>query len=316
MRNRLPFLFGMDCWRLKTPLTFFLNQCLRQDIEVMELKLTPEGLVFWSPVTSRRRITSLFQDAECLGTSGVTGFLLHQFHQPLRLFSVGLATALWLFYSHCIVQVSVIGTDPTLQRQIERQLAENGYAAPFFTVDQNLAETIEFLIKESFEDRLGWTEVTRTGSRIQLQFTDKEYVETPQLTNDPIYARKEGMVVRFDVQHGEKKVKINEIVHPGDLLIDNELKDAFEVPQPLYVKGKVYGYTWYTVESSLLDAPDFPLHDALAFFRLLMDCRSQIAEQLQEDEKIIKENVLLFDRNAGTITMKIHYTLLEDLTRP
>lgn len=80
------------------------------------------------------------------------------------------------------------------------------------------------------------------------------------------------MVVRFDVQHGEKKVKINEIVHPGDLLIDNELKDAFEVPQPLYVKGKVYGYTWYTVESSLSDAPDFPLHDALAFFRLLMDC--------------------------------------------
>ena len=128
MRNRLPFLFGMDCWRLKIPLTFFLNQCLRQDIEVMELKLTPEGLVFWSPVTSRRRITSLFQDAECLGTSGVTGFLLHQFHQPLRLFSVALAAALWMFYSHCIVQVSVTGTDPTLQRQIEQQLAENGYA--------------------------------------------------------------------------------------------------------------------------------------------------------------------------------------------
>ena len=56
-----------------------------------------------------------------------------------------------------------------------------------------------------------------------------------------------------------------------------------------------------------------PLHDALAFFRLLMDCRSQIAEQLQEDEKIIKENVLLFDRNAGTITMKIHYTLLRGI---
>lgn len=87
MRNRLPFLFGMDCWRLKIPLTFFLNQCLRQDIEVMELKQTPEGLVFWTPVTSRRRITGLFQDAECLRTSGVTGFLLHQFQQPLRLFS-------------------------------------------------------------------------------------------------------------------------------------------------------------------------------------------------------------------------------------
>ena len=85
----------------------------------------------------------------------------------------------------------------------------------FFTVDQNLAETIEFLIKESFEDRLGWTEVTRMGSRIQLQFADKEYVETPQLTNDPIYAQKEGMVVRFDVQHGEKRSKSTRSFTPG-----------------------------------------------------------------------------------------------------
>ena len=54
----------------------------------------------------------------------------------------------------------------------------------------------------------------------------------------------------------------------------------------------------------------------VAFVCVHNACRSQIAEQLQEDEKIIKENVLLFDRNAGTITMKIHYTLLEDLTRP
>ena len=89
----------------------------------MELKLTPEGLVFWSPVTSRRRITSLFQDAECLGTSGVTGFCCTSSISRCGCFSVALAAALWMFYSHCIVQVSVTGTDPTLQRQIEQQLA-------------------------------------------------------------------------------------------------------------------------------------------------------------------------------------------------
>lgn len=97
----------------------------------MELKQTPEGLIFWSPVTSRRRILSLFEAAERLKTSGVAGFLLHQFHQPLRLFSVALSIALWTFYSHCIVQVDVSGTDPVLQRQIEQQLADNGYAVPF-----------------------------------------------------------------------------------------------------------------------------------------------------------------------------------------
>ena len=99
----------------------------------------------------------------------------------------------------------------------------------FLPLMQNLAETIEILlIKESFRSFGMDRGHPHTSRGFNFKFTDIAIVETPQLTNDPIYARKEGMVVRFDVQHGEKKVKINEIVHPGDLLIDNELKDAFE----------------------------------------------------------------------------------------
>ena len=316
MKSKLPFLFGMDHWQLAIPLTFFLNQCLRHDLEIMELRSTEQGLDFWARIRSRRQIRQLFPDARYLKTSGVCGFLLHQFHQPLRLFSLALAVGLWSFYSHWIVSLQISGTDAALQRQIDQLLQQHGYAAPFLSWDPDLAETMEQLVRQQFAQRLSWIEVQREGSRIQLQFADKQWVSPSPLGNDPIVARKEGMVVRFDVQHGEKKVKINQIVHPGEVLVDNVLLDAFEQPRALSVRGTVYGYTWYTVESMLADQPDFPLHDGLAFFRLLLDCRAQIASQLQSDEKIIKENVLQFERNAGTITMKIHYTLLEDLTRP
>lgn len=316
MRSKLPFYFGMDRWRLSIPLTFFLNQCLKQELEVMELKQTQKGLEFYTSILQRNRIRHLFPDAIHLRTSGAAGFLLHQFVQPLRLFSLALLIGCWLFYSHCIVSISYISTDQKIEKQIITLLQENGYREPFFSIDQNLAETMETLLKSNLEDQIGWLEVTKQGSRMTIQFTDKQYVETPQLSTEPIYAQKEGMVVRFDVQHGEKKVKINQIVKPGDLLIDASLNDAFDAPKGLYVKGKVFGYTWYTVQSSLVDSLDFPLADALAFFRLQMDCRAQIVKELGEQEKIIKENVLLFERNAGTITMKVHYTCLEDLTRP
>ncbi|MFQ8583761.1 MAG: hypothetical protein ACLSA6_15165 [Holdemania massiliensis] len=94
----------------------------------MELKQTPEG---WSSGHRNQpaSILSLFEAAERVKTSGVAGFLLHQFHQPLR-FSVALSIALWTF-----IPIARSGGcqryRSCLQRQIEQQLADNGYAVPF-----------------------------------------------------------------------------------------------------------------------------------------------------------------------------------------
>ena len=52
------------------------------------------------------------------------------------------------------------------------------------------------------------------------------------------------------------------------------------------------------------------------FFQLLFTARREASENLREGERIYKENILQFKDNTGTISMDIHYTLLEDITTP
>jgi hypothetical protein len=52
------------------------------------------------------------------------------------------------------------------------------------------------------------------------------------------------------------------------------------------------------------------------FIFLINEARQKVNINIDdEDEYIDKENVLHFEENASTITLKIHYTLVEDIAR-
>ncbi len=62
--------------------------------------------------------------------------------------------------------------------------------------------------------------------------------------------------------------------------------------------------------------PKSELAKPFQFYQLLFTARREASHDLRKDEKIYKENILQFQDNTGTISMDIHYTLLEDITTP
>lgn len=316
MKNNFQFFFGLDQYQLPLPLGYFLNQCRLHHLDVYQCESYPEGLKFYAPVSQRKKYRTIFKEIEYCRTVGCLGFLFRQLRQPFRIFLLLWCIMIYQVLSHTIFDVSYQSTSSALTVKIEEFLKEQGYSTPFLAWDADFEQRLKETIREQFETEIAWLEVTRQASQIQISFNDKRYGETKEYSDTPLIATKDAMIVRFDVTHGEKKVKLNEIVHRGDVLVDNVLYNAFNVPKHVYVEGIVWGKTWTTVESSMEVSENLEFLEPFHLVRLLMDCRRQIEAELSKDEKILSENILHFGREGSTITMKVHYTCLEDITSP
>ena len=88
------------------------------------------------------------------------------------------------------------------------------------------------------------------------------------------------------------------------MLVDNSLLDSYGVIYFVYV------------ESTMEINQDLQFLDSLHFVWFLMDCHSQIAQELSKDEKIVTENILQFNKEGSKITLRVLYTCLEDITHP
>ena len=113
-------------------------------------------------------------------------------------------------------------------------------------------------------------------------------------------------VTSFDVDSGLIKVKKNDYVKKGDLLVENTIVSSQNETQIIPVKGHVYAYTFNQYEASIKNHNQ---DQGEAFYHLLLLIRSQLPAQA----KIDKENVLQIKKTHSKITLKMHYTLIEDI---
>ena len=78
--------------------------------------------------------------------------------------------------------------------------------------------------------------------------------------------------------------------------------------------GSVYAYTWYIVDSYInIDADNYD--ETQVFLNLLFRAKEEVSKNLTENEYIYKESVLLFEKNGKIVTMKVHFTCVEDITK-
>lgn len=282
----------------------------QNNLELYDISLHQSYIQFYASVIQRQRIYRCFQSCELITTTGMLGYLLRSLRKPRRILSLILSCMLWYGLSHAVFDVEIKGESDSHRQLIEKTMKDLGYRTPFYQQD---VQNVKMRIKKKLENEIAWLEIQKQGSRYVITYTPKEFASLSKLGHDELIAQEDGVIARFDIQHGNKEHKVSDYVHKGDVLVSNILEDSKGKKEEVYVKGRVFAYVWNDVTVQM-DANKLP--KSFNFFQLLLQARSEVSEGFKKDDKIYKENILQFSNDMGKIKMVVHYTLMKDITTP
>lgn len=303
--------WGLDLWSCPcTPKTFF-TICKQAELEVYDVEIQRHKIVFYAPILTHYHVMHAFSSIEHITTTGIAGYVFRSLRKPGRVLGIILAIVLWYGLSHMIFTIEIKGEHEQSRTLIARTLHEMGYQTPFYAND---IQDLKRRLKKQLEQDIAWLEIEKRGSRYSITYTPKEFASLTELGNDALIAKQDGVIQRFEIEHGNKVKQVNEFVHAGDVLVSNVLEDSAGGKKEVFVKGRVFAYTWKDVTVSMPSNKGVP--EAFAYFDLLLSARQEVSKDFHKDDRIHKENILQFQNDMGTIEMVVHYTLVQDITTP
>lgn len=301
---------GLDQWKLYGSLLHVLQIASRFHIAMYDAQEYKGYVIVYVPVYERHIIFAHFENCEHLCTTGMLGYLFRSLKKPARVAGIICAVILWYGLSHMVYAIDIKGEDDESRALIQKTLKDMQIVVPFYEKDTAQLKTD---LKKKLENKIAWLEIEKKGSRYQISYTPKEFAIIEQLKHEELIARCDGVIQRFDVLHGNKLHKVNEFVHKGDVLVSNVIDTSSNSKEELFVKGRVFAYTWKDVHVQMKDDK---MPKAFQYYMLLFQARDKISEQMKKDDSLYKENILQFSKEAGKINLVVHYTLIQDITTP
>lgn len=301
---------GLDLWKVPCKPTMFLRICKQNQLELYDVTIKANSVQFYAPIWQRHSIEQSFESITRITTTGILGYILRSLKKPMRVVSILLSIVLWYVLSHMVFEIMIKGENKECSDRIQQTLQDLGYTPPFYAPD---ITEIKTTLKKTLENEIAWLEIESLGSRYRITYTPKEFASLSELKNDELIAQCDGVIQRFDIEHGNKVRKVNDFVHKGDVLVSNVISDTTGGNKEVYVAGRVFAYTWRDVHVTA-DAGNMP--ESFQYFELLMEARREVSKEFKQNDRIDKENILQFSNDMGTIEMVVHYTLIQDITTP
>lgn len=292
-----------------------LDKLKEEKIKIYNLtKIDEFSYTFLVSPFCKNRLKKVFLDPKVVNEVGLIHIFENFFRYKTTLIALILAIILFFLMSNKIWKIEISGDSTSLYPLIEETLKQNKITKGISKIDSKNLLMLEEKMLYQLKDEIEWIELRNSGSVLKVKFLKRRTsMELEQLKGN-LYATKNGVILSFDIKSGEKVVKINDYVKKGDLLV----KDIVTTDQneDIYVGtlGSVYAYTWYIVDSYInIDADNYD--ETQVFLNLLFRAKEEVSKNLTENEYIYKESVLLFEKNGKIVTMKVHFTCVEDITK-
>lgn len=228
---------------------------------------------------------------------------------------ISLIISLLFFYSlnNIIIDVKINGDASSINSIINKELSK--YNLEKYKKRKNNHELlkIEKEIAINLYDIIEWIEIKNQGLNVEVKFLKRREVLEKINSKKAIYATKEGIVKNFNIEKGNKMVNVNDYVNPGQLLISGYILDTKENEKFIGAKGSVYAYTWHNISLDM----EVNNEDEVSIYTTLINKANEIIDKelTGDDEYIVNEKILLFNIDKNFAKLKIHYTLVEDITR-
>ncbi|MDE6953973.1 MAG: sporulation protein YqfD [Erysipelotrichales bacterium] len=285
----------------------FLKFVKSKRIKVFHIRYKEGMYMFYIPTYQRFLLRHFEGEIYYHQTIGLLKYVLYLSKQYMNIIGVMFFFISVIISSYFIFDIEIIGTLPKVNQAMEKELKTLNVEKFTFLKSYERMNEILTSLKTTYKNDVEYINVYQVGSVFHVEYTKRKQEQLEKEEYQNLYAKKDGMIAYFDVDSGMIKVKQNDYVKKGDLLVENTLISTSEETKIIPVKGKVYAYTFNQYEASITNHNQ---DKGEAFYHLLLLIRSQ----LPANAKIDKENVLQMKRTRSKITLKMHYTLLEDIS--
>lgn len=278
----------------------------KNNLKIIHLNYKDDECFFYVPTYQRWRFRKIKIDMCYQGTYGFLKYILLLLKNSLNIIGILSFITTLFVCSYLIFDVKIIGTIPCVNKQIKKQLINEDVRTFSKRKSFERLNDILMILKHDYKEQAEYVNVYQIGSVFYVEYTKRKQDQIEKEDYRNLYARKDGMIQKLDVEQGNIKVKLNDYVKKGDLLVENTVVSTDKQTKIIPVKGHVYAYTFNEYEASI---NRFHLDQAEVFYELLLKIRSQLPANAWID----KENVLQINRNHSKITLKMEYTLIEDI---
>lgn len=292
-----------------------LNQLKAANIKIYQLrKIDDFTYTFFASVYTKHRLKNEFPGIEIVRRAGFLSVFVSLIHYKTTLIAFVLSIALYFICSSRIWKVSITGDSILLYDLVAEELQNHDIKVGNKVMDIDTLSVIQSKILYENYDRIEYLSIQKKGCVIEVSFRKKREKVDQSVRGGNLYASRDGIIKSFDLLSGEKVVQINDYVKKGDLLVKDIVTSDYNEEIYVGTYGSVYAYTWYyaDVETTI---PDGDYDETETFSFLLMEARHQIAKNFAKDEYIYEENVLQFTRNGNHVTMRVHFTCVEDISK-
>lgn len=298
---------GYDLYSFdKDDLYIFFKNVKINHIKVLHLRYIDDMYYCYCPTYQRYKIHSMEPVLIYHQTIGLLKYIFFLSHHYLNIVGVICFLVGILLSSHFIFDVQITGTVPEVNQQMMMDLKNENISMGYPLLSYENLNDILMKFKENYKDKVEYMSIYKMGSVIHIEYTKRKQDQIEVDDYACLYAKSDGMISSFDVKSGAIKVKKNDYVKKGDLLVDNTIISTQNVTQLIPVEGHVYAYTFHQYEASIEDVNQ---DRGEAFYQLLLMVRNQLPVNVVID----KENVLQMTKSRSRIILKVHYTLIEDI---
>lgn len=292
----------------------FLEDCKKEGIEIYELKKVDEyQYQFAISSYQDRKFVTHFKEAKLVKKTGFYAMVEHALQRKTAIIGIIFALILFFSFTSRIYQIKVEGNSRTLNARIYVKLEEMGIKKYVKIPSYDTLLQYENALKEFFYDDIESLEVRAQGVEIKVRYEKRrKSIELPSKTG-PKYAKKKGIISHFVISSGVIKVKENQYVEEGTLLVDDTLVTPKGEEIKVGAEGSVYAWTWtiVTVSKNRTEKEE----EVETYSSLLLEAEEMIKAGFINEERIDKEVILQADISSSKATLKVHFTCLEDIAK-
>ena len=150
-----------------------------------------------------------------------------------------------LLCAQVVWRIDVEADSPEIRQQIEKTFYET------FQLETPMSRTkvpSDSMIRQQLLEKhreLAWVHIEKSGGRVVLrpQESPKQTEQKNERLATHLVATKNGVITNFNIQHGERKVSVNDTAYDGDVLVSGVI-DSGEDKVFVGAEGEVYADYW------------------------------------------------------------------------